>query len=68
VGVSANSVWRGRSHSRDSRRRAGLLGALEAQAVEEAPGKAGAAAAAPPAYEPPAESALLADGLIEPVR
>ena len=36
--------------------------------MEEAPGKAGAAAAAPPAYEPPAESALLADGLIEPVR
>lgn len=28
----------------------------------------GPAAAAQPAYEPPAESALLADGLIEPVR
>ena len=47
---------------------AGLLGALESQAVEEAPMQGGQAAAAQPAYEPPAESALLADGLIEPVR
>ena len=47
---------------------AGLLGALESQAVEEAPMQGGPAAAAQPAYEPPAESALLADGLIEPVR
>jgi hypothetical protein len=66
--MSADSVWRGRSTPRRGLCCAGLLGALEAQAIEEAPGKAGPAAAAPPAYEPPAESALLADGLIEPVR
>lgn len=48
--------------------RAGLLGTLESQAVEEAPSKSGPVAAAPPAYDPPTESALLADGLIEPVR
>ncbi|KAK9830927.1 hypothetical protein WJX81_006480 [Elliptochloris bilobata] len=46
---------------------AGLLTTLESQAVEEAPIRVGPAAAAPPAYEPPTESALLADGLIEPV-